>query len=328
MQRRQVLAAFGALLSAGCLGAERPDSSGGVRTEGAVTNRPATPTDTPTPTPEPTDTPTATPEPGPSEEEVEAGEEAISDVQSEFGAVVEAYTGDDEGELIEVSITNTEFDVRQVLLALDSVQRALVAAEDAAVTDEQTETVADLQVAKEFLTQSALVHSYFVECIDRLDATHDAFSEDLDEVESAESQFDTTLDRASEGVSTLKNDVEADPIEVAEPFDDDTYDDTVSAFESVRSVFEDASSGLDRMIQGIDELEQARDDEDDGDDDDAEDASDEARELFDEAYDFFDDAADAAGDADADDLESLLEDLREVADDRYSEAEDLYDDVS
>ncbi|WP_380678877.1 hypothetical protein [Salinigranum sp. GCM10025319] len=324
MKRRQVLAAFGALLSAGCLGAERPDSSGGVRTEGAVTNRTATPTATP----EPTDTPTATPEPGPSEEEIEAGEEAISTVQSEFGAAVEAYTGDDDGELIEVSITNTEFDVRQVLLALDSVQRALVDAEEAAVTDDQTETVADLRVAEAFLTQSALVHSYFVECVDRLDATHDAFSEDLDEVESAESRFDATLERGSEGVSTLKNDIEADPIEVAEPFDDDTYDDTVSAFDSVRSVFEDASSGLDRMTQGIDELEQARDDEDDGDDDDAEDASDEARDLFDEAYDFFDDAADAAGDADADDLESLLEDLRDVADDRYSAADDLHDDVS
>jgi uncharacterized phage infection (PIP) family protein YhgE len=331
MQRRQVLAALGVLLPAGCLGAKQSGSSGGVRTEGGSSGT-ASPTDTPTPTPEPTPEPTETPEPGPSDEAIEAGDEAISQVQSEFAAAVEAYTGDDDDPLTEVSVTGTDFDVRSVLLALDTVQRELVTAESAAVTDEQRETVADLQVAEQFLTQSALVHSYFVESADRLDVAHGAFSADEDDVEDeledADSRFESTLDRGSEGVSTLKNDIESDPVAAAEPFDDETYDDTVSMFESVRSVFEDAGSGLNRMIQGLDELSEARDDQDDGDDNDAEDKADEARELFDEAYDFFDDAADTAGDLDADDLEDLLEELRGVADDRYVEADDIYDDVS
>ncbi|WP_318567535.1 hypothetical protein [Salinigranum marinum] len=334
MQRRQVLAALGVLLPAGCLGAKQSDSSGGVRTEGGSSGT-ARPTDTPTPTPEPTPEPTETPEPGPSDEKIEAGDEAISQVQSEFAAAVEAYTGDDDDALTEVSVTGTDFDVRSVLLALDTVQRELVTAESAAVTDEQRETVADLQVAEQFLTQSALVHSYFVESADRLDATHSALSADVDdiddvedELEDADSRFESTLDRGSEGVSTIKNDIEPDPVAAAEPFDDETYDDTVSMFESVRSAFDDAASGLNRMIQGLDELSEAQDDQDDGDDSDAEDKADEARELFDEAYDFFDDAADTAGDLDADDLEDLLEDLRAVADDRYTEADDLYDDVS
>jgi hypothetical protein len=331
MQRRQVLAALAVLLPAGCLGAKQSDSSGGVRTEGGSSGT-AGSTGTATPTPEPTPEPTETPEPGPSDEDVEAGEEAISQVQSEFDAAVEAYTGDDDDALTEVSVTSTDFDVRSVLLALDTVQRELVTAESAAVTEEQRETVADLQVAEQFLTQSALVHSYFVESADRLDTAHSAFSVDdddvEDELEDADSRFESTLDRGSEGVSTIKNDIESDPVAAAEPFDDETYDDTVSMFESVRSAFDDAGSGLNRMIQGLDELFEAQDDYDDDDDDDAEDKADEARELFDEAYDFFDDAADAAGDLDADDLEDLLEDLRGVADDRYVEADDLYDDVS
>ena len=331
MQRRQVLAALGVLLPAGCLGAKQSDSSGGVRTEGGSSGT-ARPTDTPTPTPEPTPEPTETPEPGPSDEDIEAGEEAISQVQSEFDAAVEAYTGDDDDPLTEVSVTGTDFDVRSVLLALDTVQRELVTAESAAVTEEQRETVADLQVAEQFLTQSALVHSYFVESADRLDVAHSAFSADEDDVEDeledADSRFESTLDRGSDGVSTLKNDIESDPVAAAEPFDDETYDDTVSMFESVRSTFENAASGLNRMIQGLDELFEAQDDYDDDDDDDAEDKADEARELFEEAYDFFDDAADTAGDLDADDLEDLYEDLRSVADDRYVEADDLYDDVS
>jgi hypothetical protein len=335
MRRRQVLAALGALLPAGCLGAKRPDTSaGGVRTEGDAPRLTATPTATPEPTdtpePEPTATPepTDTPEPEPSDDEIETGDEAIERVQSEFAAAVEAYTGDEDGDLTDVSVSNRGFDVRAVLLAVDGVQRELAAAEAAAVTDDQRDTVADLRVAERFLTRAALAHSYFVESVDRLDAARAAFSEGLDEVEAAEDRFDATLDRGSENVSTLKNDVDADPVAAAEPFDDETYDETVTALESVRSVFESASSGLDRMVQGLDELEEAREEEDDGDDDEAEELSDEAIELFDEGWEFFDDAVDAADDIEADGLESLLEELREIADEKYLAAEDLHEEVS
>jgi hypothetical protein len=333
MRRRQVLAALGALLPAGCLGAKRPDTStGGVRTEGSAPQLTATPTATPEPTdtPEPTATPepTDTPEPGPSDDEVEAGDDAIERVQSEFADAVEAYTGDDDGALTDVSVSNREFDVRAVLLAIDAVQHELAAAEAAAVTDDQHDTVSDLRVAERFLTRAALAHSYFVESVDRLDAARAAFSEELDEVETAEDRFDATLDRGSESVSTLKNDVDAEPVAAADPFDDETYDETVSAFESVRSVLESASSGLDRMVQGLDELEEAREEEDDGNDDEAEELSDEALDLFDEGWEFFDDAVDAADDIEADDLESLLEELREIADEKYRTADDLHEDVS
>jgi hypothetical protein len=334
MQRRQVLAALCALLPAGCLGAKRPDSGSGVRTEGpqgtlAPTDRP---TDTPTPEPTETETPepteTETPEPGPDEEAVEAGAEAIEAVQSELAAAVEAYTGDEDGDLTSVSVTGDSFDVRTVLLALDAVQSELGAASAAAATEDQRETVAGLRVAETFLTQSALVHSYFVDAVDDLDATEAAFAEDPDAAEDAEDRFDDTLERASDGVSTLKNDVDGDPVAVADPFDDDTYDDTVSRFETVRSVLEDASSGLDRAVTGYEELVEGREEEEDGNEGEAEDKAEEARDQFDEAYDFFDDAVDAAGDADLDDLESLLESFRELADEKYGEADDLYEDVS
>jgi hypothetical protein len=332
MQRRQVLVALGALLSAGCLGAKRPDTAtAGVRTEGRPRESTATPESTPEPTatPEPTPEPTATPE-GPSDDAIEAGREAIDRVQSELAATVEVYTGSEDGVLADVPVTSGGFDVRAVLVALDTVQRELADADTAAVTDDQRETVADLRVAEQFLTQAALAHSYFVESVDRLDATRDAFSEDVDAVEDAEGRFDATLQRGSRSVSTIKNDLASDAVAVAEPFDDDTYETTVSAFESVRAVLKDASSGLDRMVQGLDELEDAREEEDDGDDDDAEDSAEEALDLFDEAYDFFDEAADAwhDPDTDRDDLEETLERLRDIADDRYLEAEDIHDDVS
>jgi hypothetical protein len=289
-----------------------------------------------TETPEPTDTtetpeppePTDTTEPGPSDDEAEAGDDAIERVQSEFAAAVEAYTGDEDGALADVSFTNGGFDVRAVLLTIDAVQRELAAAEAAAVTDDQHDTVSDLRVAERFLTRSALAHSYFVESVDRLDATRAAFSRGIDEVEDAENRFDTTLDRGSENVTTLKNDVDAEPVAVAEPFDDETYDATVSTFESVRSVLESASSGLDRMVQGMDELEEAREEEDDGNDDDAEERAGEALELFDEGWEFFDDAASVAGDVEADGLESLLEELQTIADEKYLGAEDLLEEVS
>jgi hypothetical protein len=345
MQRRQVLAALGALLSAGCLGAKQPDTTSGVRTEGDPLPATRTPIATPEPTPEPTETPTAepteTPEPTPTDEDVDAGTEAIDRVQSAFAAAVEAYTGSDDGSLADVPVTSGSFDVRTVLLELDTVQSELAAAEAAATTDDQRETVSRLQVAETFLTQAALAHSYFVESVERLDVTRRAFSErededtidlDTDELEAAESRFDASLDRGSSRVTTLKNDVDPDPVAVADPFDDDTYDETVSLFESVRAVLEDASSGLDRMFQGLDELIEAYEDEEDDDDDDAADKADEARELFDEAYDFFDDAADRADDMEDDDMEAdalhaTLESLRDVADDRYVEADDLYEDV-
>ncbi|WP_142860187.1 hypothetical protein [Salinigranum halophilum] len=338
MQRRQVLAALGALLSAGCLGAKRPDSASGVRTEGGQPLGTSTPraTATPEPTPEPTATPepTETPEPGPSDADIDAGEEAIEDVQSAFGDAVDAYTGSDDGDLSDVSVTGDSFDVRSVLLSLDTVQSELAAAANAAVTDAQRETIESLRAAEQFLTQAALAQSYLQQCVERLDAAHAAFDEDadpddeLDAVQTAENRFDTMFDRGDEAVSTLKDDIDADAVVVAEPFDDDTYDDTVSAFEALRALLDDASSGLDRMLQGLDEFIEAREDEDDGDDDEAADKADEARELFEEAYDLFDDAADTADDDDRDDLAELLESLRTVADDRFIEADDFYDDVS
>jgi tetratricopeptide (TPR) repeat protein len=345
MQRRQVLVALGALLPAGCLGAKRPDTAtAGVRTEGRPRESTATPEPTPEPTatPEPTPERTETPEPGPSDDAVETGREAIDRVQSAFAAAVEAYTGSEDGVLADVSVTNQGFDVRGVLVALDTVQRELAAADAAAATDDQRDAVADLRVAEGFLTQAALAHSYFGESVDRLDAARaafddefgdgfdDEFDEGLDAVERAEGRFDTALTRGSQSVSIIKNDLASDAVAVAEPFDDDTYETTVSAFESVRSILKDASSGLDRMVQGLDELADAREEEEDGDDDDAEDSADEALDLFDEAYDFFDAAADARydPDTDRDELEATLERLRDIADDRYREAEDLHDDVS
>jgi hypothetical protein len=339
MQRRQVLAALGSLLAVGCLGAKRPETTSGVRTEGGYAR--GTPTPVPTATPEPTPDPTETPEPTespesadstespePAEADVEAGAAAIDRVQAELDAAVEAYTGDEDGSLSGVPVTGDRFDVRTVLVAVDAVQRELVAAEAAAATDDQRETVADLRVAERFLTLSALAHSYFVEAVDRLDAARAAVGEGVDAVETAEERFDRSLARGSDRLSTVKNEVDSDAVAVGDPFDDDTYDDTVSAFEAVRSVLRDASSGLDRMVQGLDELEEAREDEEDGDDDDAVDSADEARDLFDEAYEFFDDAAAAAAARDADDLEATLEALRGHADDQYLEADDLYEDVS
>jgi hypothetical protein len=334
MQRRQVLASLGALLAAGCLGAKRPETASGVRTEGDLSQVTRTPEPTDTPEPTATPEPTDTPEPTPSEENVDAGDEAIERVQSAFADAVETYTGSDDGALAEVPFTTGAFDVRTVLLSLDTVQSELAAAESAAVTDDQRETVADLRAAETFLTHAALAHSYFVESTDRLDATYAAFDADadaddeIDAVSDAENRFDTVLDRGSSRVSTIKNDVDEDPVAVAAPFDDDTYDDTVGRFEVIRAILDDASSGLDRMLQGLDEFEEAHEDEEEDDDDDAADRADEARELFDEAYDLFDDAADAAGDAEDDDLEALLEDLRDVADERYVDADDFYDDVT
>lgn len=334
MQRRQILVSLGALLSAGCLGAKPPETASSVRTEGSVTQGTLTATPQPTATPESTETPEPTPEstetsePADSEEDVDAGDDAIERVQTAFTAAVEAYTGSEDGSPASVSLASGSFDVRSVLLELDTVQTELVAAETAAVTDDQRETVAALETAERFLTHAALVHSYFAESVDRLDTTYAAFGDDIDAVEDAENRFDDTLDRGSSGVSTIKNDLEADAVAVADPFDDDTYDETISMFESVRDALDDASSGLDRMIQGADELEDARDEEDDNNDDEAADKAEEARDLFDEAYDRFDDAADVAGDVNADDLESILESLRAVANDYYVDADDVYQSTS
>jgi hypothetical protein len=336
MQRRQILAAVGALLPVGCLGAKRPGTAGGVRTEGEAAHSTETPTldssattSEPTATSEPTtdSESTETPEPGPTEAEVAAGTDAIDRVQSAFVAAVEAYTGRADGAPVDVPITSAGFDARQVLVALDAVQRELAAAGSKAATDEQRDVVADLRVAERFLTESALAHSYFAESAERLDATAAALPDDVDEAERAESRFDASLKRASARVSTLSNDVDADPVAAAEPFDGDSYGETMSAFRAARTVFEGASSGLDRIFLGLDELEEAREAEDDGDDDEAEEKADEAREWFDEAYDFFADAAAAADDAGIA-VEALLDDLTDLADERYVEADDLYDDVS
>jgi hypothetical protein len=327
MHRRQLLAALGALVSAGCLGAKRPaPASSGVRTEGSAPPQTRTPyaTARPTATPTPEPEPTATPEPEPSDESVEVAAAAIDRVQADLAAAVEAYAGGRD-DLHSVPLSGS-FDVRPVFLALDTVQRSLAAAEAAAVTDDHRATVADLRVAERFLTQSTLAQSYFAETADVLDVAR--FSTGIDEAEALESRFDSVLRRGSDAVTTLKNDVDGSAVPTADALDDDSYDAVVASFETVRAVLDDASSGLDRLLQGLDELADAHEADADGDDADVADAAEEARTYFEEAYDFFDDAAATASTADLDPLPSSLTAFQEFADEHYVEADILYDSVT
>ncbi|MFB6122011.1 MAG: hypothetical protein ABEJ78_00940 [Haloferacaceae archaeon] len=306
MDRRKFLTVLTPFV-AGCFGGRReqpttPDDSG---TE--------TPESTPTSTPEPTPTPT----PGPSAEATEH----IDAARDHLKEAVYVYAGGVTSDLTEVTAESDEFRPRDVLLKLDAVQKSLYAAESAATTSKQRQTVESLKTVQRFLTHATDLQSWL---IDGHDAATSAYQEleddDLDAAIDDLERIETTVSETEPPLTTITEETDAASMDATNALSGENYSAKVTQLTNEQSILEQLETHLTDVTDAVELIEDARSQENAGRYDAAADTADQAYDLLSEAEEQLSGLADDPPER-TDAFVDLLDDLAGTAANYASEAD-------
>jgi hypothetical protein len=175
MERRPFLALLTtAIAGCGATNQSTPAPTETQTTTPAESTPTAQPTETTTETP--TETTTETPRP-----EVREAHRRLSEVTSTLDAAVEQYVGDAGETILAADASHLGFDGDEVMAAVEEAERELGRASEAVVTDEQEQTLADLEEATQFVRLAAETQASVVDAYYHLDEAREALAAADDE---------------------------------------------------------------------------------------------------------------------------------------------------
>jgi hypothetical protein len=317
MERRPFLA----LLTAAVAGCNATDQSTETstpqetRTATATSEPTDTPTETPTATPEPTDTPTAA--------EAEA-REAIDEVQSTLGAVVEQYRGSAET-MLAVDASAAGFEEGNVLDGVAEAKRETERARDRVVAQEQERTLDRLVTVRRFLRTAAETQVALVGAHRHLRETRAALANESSEAaEASLTRMDTERRIAQAPYTTLVEETNAEAMAALSALDASTYRAKREQFDAEMRAFGDLRGPLGQFRSAVSTLEAAAALEQNGSTETAEERAETAVERFEAAEESL---AAFAGELDtpADALAPIARDLRDLADEKAATTRSRFD---
>jgi exonuclease VII small subunit len=324
MNRRRLLSLL-ALSIAGCSGQQSASTPTTTDTATETPTPTATATETrtatPTATDAPTDTPTATETDTPNPQ-IEAAEESIAEAEDALDSVVEEFIGDTGNDLTDVTAATelNDFYPRGVQAALAEAQDVLNSAEDAAVTDEQTEAVTRLQETWQFLRLGREAQRGVIEVYEHIETVRTAAKDESPgDMREAINQLEAGWRSAEGFVLDIEDEIDLGLLTVVNDAEEEDAEAKLEQWDAEIQTMDDLNDPLRTFQNGIDLLERARDQAATGRTDEAGATADGAADQLEEAADDLDDLVDDLEEP-GESMENILERLENIAAEKEDEA--------
>lgn len=324
MNRRRLLSLL-TLSIAGCSGqqsASTPTATDtatetSTPTATATETMTATPTATETPTETPTETATDTPNP-----QIEAAEESIAEAEAALDSVVEEFIGDAGNDLTDVTAATdlNDFYPRGVQAALAEAQSVLNDADDAAITDDQAETVTRLRETWQFLRLGREAQRGVIEAYEHIETIRAAAEDESPgDMREAINQLEAGWRSAEGFVLDIEEEIDLGLLTVVNDAEEEDAEAKLEQWDAEIQTMDDLNDPLRTFQNGIELLERARNQAATGRPDEAEATADDAADQLEEAADDLGDLADNLEEP-GESMENILERLENIAAEKEDEA--------